>query len=196
MGVVVPVPPTLREPIEIELAPKGRVRIALTDGTTPISGATVELGDFVHQWFAAERRSDDAGHVEIAAIDTEHAVVDVKGAGLWRDKFVVASSESDAYIPLQVRRTGGVELEVRSVAGAAIVDAPVALRSLEFDVDVADWIAAGRVVAPAGGLRTDPSGRVRVEGLPHGPYRASVGGGSSTVEVPAHAVGHAQLFVP
>jgi hypothetical protein len=122
--------------------------------------------------------------------------VDVLQSGYWRRDLFVDSTTGGDCIPLQVRRTGGLELEVRSAAGAAIVDATVELRSLEFDVDVADWIAAGRVVAPAGGLRTDTSGRVRVEGLPHGPYRASVGGGSSTVEVPAHAVGHAQLVVP
>ncbi len=67
-----------------------------------------------------------------------------------------------------MRRLGDLELHVSIEGGLPVSGLPLQLTSTEFGSSVQAWIDAGQVRTP--GLVTDLTGRVALEGLPHGPY--------------------------
>jgi hypothetical protein len=93
--------------------------------------------------------------------------------------------------PLEVdmRRLGDVEAVLTNRDGLPVAALALDLRSLEFDADLAAWIAEERIRAPSG-LTTDRLGRLVLEGLPRGAYSWGVAGRTmGTFEVLAGETG-------
>jgi hypothetical protein len=82
---------------------------------------------------------------------------------------------------MQVRRRGSLEFEVRNAQGLAVSDQVIDLKSVEFEADVAEWLAQKKVKSVQGGLQTDKSGRLRIDGLPRGDHVWSIDAGSGVV---------------
>lgn len=144
--------------------------------------------------------ADAAGRADAGAIGSGPYVVKVDEHDLWPLRLPIQVRPGENRRTVEVRRIGGLTLTATRPAGQPLPDAAVSLRSLEFDEDVADWVAQGRIHAPPGGLRTDGEGRLRVTGLPNGPYRYSVlagdgGTAAGEVTVPAHGEGRAEVVV-
>jgi hypothetical protein len=107
---------------------------------------------------------------------------------LWRKDIQLRVDERRQKVEIDVRRTGELEFVIRRPGGAPAAGALVELHSVEFDTNVADWVAAGLVAGAERGLVTDGEGRIRLRGLPHGSYRWSCAGASGAASVPPNAL--------
>ena len=80
---------------------------------------------------------------------------------------------------IEVRRVGSVELECTSLGERAL-----------------NWIAAGKLQGFEDGLRTDESGKLSIQGIPHGEYRWTANGSSGTFDLAAGELFNRRLILP
>lgn len=150
----------------------------------------------------AVQGSDLEGRAPTGPIGVGSYHLEVTEQGLWPifEPLEVRSGVHERTIDL--RRLGGLAIRANLPGGIAVPGVAAALRSVDFEVDVADWIAAGKLPAPAGGLVTDERGELRIGGLPNGAYRYTLVApdgrvASGEVDVPPHAEGRAVVtFAP
>jgi hypothetical protein len=154
-----------------ELVLDGRARLDLQflDGELPLSGVTCNIVDADGSAFLQGPVSDDQGRATILGLGADTYQLKATRADCWPADFFAEARIEGAPSPVQVRRLADLELEIHAQGGLPVFDLAVELTSLEFEADVAGWIAAERVRSE--GLRTDIHGRIRVEGLPRGAYR-------------------------
>ena len=129
-----------------------------------------------------------SGHTLVGPLSSGEWIVDLVDVGVWPTRERVHVAPGDNVLEVQVRRLGGVALEVQTASGAAASGARVELHSLEFDTPVSGWIDAGRVAPPPGGLVTGEDGTLALSGLPNGRYAYRVERGGS--------VARGELVVP
>jgi uncharacterized GH25 family protein len=119
---------------------------------------------------SGQRTTDANGRVTFTDLGQGLFRFACQRADVWSTSVEVALAEDEAAKrDVQMRRLGNVELAAVDAEGNPLAGMTVSVRSIEFDADVADWIAAERVRAP-GGLRTDGAGKLLLEGLPNGRY--------------------------
>jgi len=173
------------------------MQIALCDGATPVSAVGVRLSDRTRLYILADTATDEHGGVNYGPVSASDLLVDVIDPRVWREQFSVRSTQDERVTTVQVRRLGGVEIAVRNAAGALVRDAAVTLYCDDLKTDVAVWIADGRVSGASQQLATDENGKLRVNGLPRGKYRWSVGDSASgSFEIVGGTLAHVDALVP
>ena len=182
--------------LEFVLDARASVRVELRDGETPLPGVFVRLSDSGEEYRAHEGMSDGNARVEAGRLGEGTYQMQVAHPGIWPVVVPVHALREAPDEIVQLRRLGALELVVRNAAGANIVDSEVALRSLEFGIDVGEWLSAGRVSSATQTLRTNGQGVLRVNGLPRGEYRWSIGGVEGVVSVPPLASVVVPIVVP
>jgi hypothetical protein len=185
----------------IRLEPTASVRIRLVDGEDPLAGVACWLQEEASGWPLPLHPTNAAGIAvwDELRVSTYRAIL--SGQGLWHtEALVLPANESDAVVPIQVRRVGALEIQVRNAAGLPVAGLPLELESAEFHETASSWLAQGRIGGPAGGLVTDGQGEIALSGLPRGSYlwSADAGGGPAggLVEVPPGGTAEAALVVP
>ncbi|MBI5433963.1 MAG: carboxypeptidase regulatory-like domain-containing protein [Planctomycetes bacterium] len=155
------------EPIEIALDGLSPLRVRVEDRGFACVGVEVRFA-YEDTYWIDEIQTDAFGRAASQPVGEGRFFVEVDEVGYWPIHFEVARTQAETVVPL--RRLGGVRFEARGVGGAVVPDAAVELQSVEFGVAVEQWIAEGKLAAPAGGLRTDTGGALVLDGLPNGEY--------------------------
>ncbi|MCK6448124.1 MAG: carboxypeptidase-like regulatory domain-containing protein [Planctomycetes bacterium] len=174
----------------ILLEPGAELALRLLDGSTPLAGITMWVSDVETDQVLEPLTTGADGTARWQDIGTASYRVHVGGQGLWAVEHTVGAMAAPATErALEVRRTGGVEFDVRGTLGEAVLGAELVLEHAELGEDLAAWTAEGRLVAPANGWRSDATGRLRIAGIPRGEYRWSFAladgrSASGTVEIP------------
>src|SRR5262249_40205871 len=123
---------------------------------------------------------DPAGFSELGGHSDERGRVSLHGLG--EGSYRVLATRSDCWpvdltVParlqpqlqhVEMRRLGDLDLALVAAGGLPVSGVLVELTASEFGVSVAQWIAEKNV--RSSGLVADLQGRIRVDGLPHGPY--------------------------
>lgn len=180
-------------PVLISLAGLHPIRIRLDDRGAACAGVDVRFF-FEDGGWADGTQTDEAGRAITQPVGDGRYFVDVDDIGYWPIHHALPYPRTDAETVVQLRRLGGVRLEVRGVGGAVVPGTVIELRSIEFGTTVQQWIDEGRLAAPADGMLTDSGGALVVDGLPNGEYewRAIAPDGSQatgTTLVPPRARG-------
>lgn len=191
-----------RAPIELTLAPKYYLRVALLDGTAPVVGLQVLATD--HRgigWGLASGYTDDNSIAIWGPVSAGDFKVEVQHPGYWPTEQLIHLSGDGNPIPMQVRRLGNVDLAVKNNYGNPATNVAIDLNSLEQGQWVSTWIQSGLVPTPTSGLVTGEDGHVRIQGLPNGEFRwraTSPNGGivEGTVQVPPNGTAQVQVTAP
>jgi hypothetical protein len=146
------------------------MRIRLVDGSTPLPGVNLKLLTMTSFICFGPFATDASGWVSWGPVAEETLTVSVDHPGYWPTKVKVQTTKGDQYTDVQVRRCGSVGFQCKRLIGGPARDVAIHLRSVEFDADVSDWVAAGLVKAPSS-LLSDAEGLCRIDGLPRGSYR-------------------------
>jgi hypothetical protein len=186
-----------REPVEVVFDASATMRVVLVDGAAVVGGVGVRVSDRSRLYVLADTASDEQGRLSYGPVSAGELMIDVIDPRVWREQFVVHSTQDEKVTTVQVRRLGGVEVTVRNGAGALLRDTAVALYCSDLKSDVATWINDGRVSGEVSQLVTDASGKVHINGLPRGDYRWTIGeSASGTFVVVGGAVTHVDALVP
>ena len=161
------------EVITIEMPDRVGLRCRLVDQGVPLPGIRVRVMAPDRQYITSFMSSDDTGLIEGAEYCEGEFLVMIDQARYWSTEALVHCDASGETTDIQVHRLADVAFDVRSTSGLTVRDQPVGLHSIEFDTDVAAWVAEGLVAAPSG-MVTDSTGRLELAGLPRGDYRWTV----------------------
>lgn len=146
------------------------LRCRLVDQGVALPGIRVRVMAPDRRYIMAFFSSDDEGLIEGPGYCEGNFLVMVDQARYWSSEMLVRCTDADEPVDIQVHRLADVTFDVRSTSGLTVRGRAVQLHSLEFDTDVAAWIAEGLVSAP-GGMVTDSAGQLELTGLPRGDYR-------------------------
>lgn len=155
---------------------RSSLELRLLDGSVPLAGVAVRLETSGAYALSDPRSTDEHGVTRFGPLGEGAYGFGCRRADCWPlyRKLEVGPKDQGVH-ELQMRRLAGLELVLRDANGTPIAAAEVELRSLEFGVEVAEWVRADRVTAPQG-LRTNALGVLRLEGLPRGQYIWSIPG--------------------
>lgn len=156
--------------IEVIVDPPGALEVRYHDGGAPLPSVASSLISASGFRCAYLSFSDADGRARVSSLAPGRYILDVPHPGVWPLQVPIEIGTELRILEVQLRRLGQLVLEVRSADGAALPGARLLLVHSEFGGDVGLWIAEARVPAPPIGLVTDPAGRVRLTGIPSGPY--------------------------
>lgn len=184
--------------LELELNPIGRTRVAVRDGEVAIAGVQVRFLD--PKYNAGRAMTDEEGVAWSLPLQEGKYRAEVGQSGYWPAAIDFECNKEEVWTTLQVRRTGGLDLELQSASGRDVRSYVLELRSKEFETSVSGWLDAGKVVSPQGG-RPDKDGRLELYGLPNGEYTWTAildGAGvmAGEIQVEPHSVNKKKLFLP
>ncbi|MCK6448123.1 MAG: hypothetical protein L6Q99_17185 [Planctomycetes bacterium] len=174
----------------IELGPGFPLEVHVRDRDARLAGISVWLEEPWTRQVALHATSDANGIARWADLGRARYRASIEGQGLWNAALdLEVGHDARTAVEFEVRRTGGVEFDVRGTLGEAVLGAELVLEHAELGEDLAAWTAEGRLVAPAHGWRSDATGRLRIAGIPRGEYRWSFAladgrSASGTVEIP------------
>ena len=154
---------------EFVLTSGASLRIRVVDDGVPIAGAQVQLLDEVNDPFRSHHYSDVAGMVEFLALHPGSFRVKARHPECWSTAIEATATLAPSVVDLQLPHLGNLEIVVRDSTGSSRPRVPLELTCLEFEVPVSQWLQAGLI--SGGPLTSDASGRVALQGLPHGHYR-------------------------
>lgn len=190
-------------PDEIVLAPDAVLRVRMLESGHAAANLEAWAGDAKNGIAIASqtRFSDPDGLASWSPVARGDYIVRVVHPGYWRSERMVRVGTDPDPAPMQVRRLGSIEVQVKDAYDVEREGVAVDLLSVEQQAWASNWIEHGLVPAPPHGLVTDEHGRLRVNGLPNGPFRwrATAPGGSPVegeVTVPPQAVGSIAITVP
>jgi hypothetical protein len=193
---------TGREPIDVVLNPDQRLQFVLRERATPAANIEIwsEDGQGV-QYGLGSGSTDDKGLADWGPVAVGDYKLDVRQPGYWASSHRVHLDAAAGPIPIQVRRVGGVEFQIKTPLGNAAPGVAIAMRSDESGELLSDWIASGQVIAPSGGARSNADGRLRLNALPNGPFHwtvTSTDGESieGEVTVPPLGLAHVDVTIP
>jgi hypothetical protein len=144
------------------------IEVRFADGELSLAEVSCVLYDPATRVAVTEVRSDATGRATLRDLGAGSYTLHASRKDCWPVTF---EARADAEAPIQsvaMRRLGDLELHVSIEGGLPVSGLPLQLTSTEFGTSVETWIDAGQVRSP--GLVTDLTGRVALEGLPHGPY--------------------------
>ncbi|MCY3001351.1 MAG: hypothetical protein NTV21_06065 [Planctomycetota bacterium] len=184
--------------LELELNPVGRTRVAVRDGEVAIAGVQVRFLD--PKYNAGRAMTDEEGVAWSLPLQEGRYRAEVGQSGYWPAAVDFECNKEEVWTTLQVRRTGGLDLEIQSASARDVRSYVLELRSKEFEASVAGWLGAGKVVSPQGG-RPDEDGRLEFYGLPNGEYTWTAildGAGvmAGEIQVGPHATNKKKLMLP
>jgi hypothetical protein len=179
--------------VEFVLEAKGGLGLRVRDGDQPLAGVTVRMETAGGTTISEVLQTNSDGACRFEAVGAGSVRLALSRSDCWPVLVERVLGESEeGVIDVSMRLLGDIELTLRNRDGLAVAGRELALRSIEFDFDVARWLAQDRIRAPTG-LHTDSLGRLVLEGLPRGAYSWALAGAaepSGTFEVaPGH--GHA-----
>lgn len=162
------------ETTELTFDPRAALSVRLQDGVEPLAGVAIWLQDGFGLGRGFETLVTDAeGIAQNDGFLAQEFRGEVRHPGLWPTQVRLRASDPATPVVLQVRRRGSALLEARRW-GLAAAGVTLRIESEEFSTPVDPWIADGRVASGSAGLITDSEGRLRLDGLPRGPYRWTV----------------------
>jgi hypothetical protein len=186
------------EPLELVLDAPARIATEFRDDAAVLAGIQVHVADETDMLFSRMMTTSALGALDVEHVSASRFFVEVIHPGYWRARHDLVASLGGQREIVQVRRLGSLRIQARdATTGLKRAGAELALHSVEFDHDVAAWIAAGLVSSPSHGLATDATGELAIQGLPHGQYSWSAPSGAhGLVDVPPHAIGLAEIVLP
>lgn len=162
------------DPIDIVFDPSATIRFRLLDGDVPVSGVSVRIRDGLGVEREFPTLVTDGSGTAVGEKYLPQAFVGITHqSGIWPATFTLQASESVTPTIVQVRRRGSVVLHARR-DGLPLAGVALSVESVEFATNVSSWIADGAITASHAACVTDGQGRLRLDGLPRGPYRWSV----------------------
>jgi len=182
----IPIEASAKE-IEVVLQARGAIELVLVDGEAPLANVSAQIETSGGVRLGDTKITGAAGEVAFPQLGEGSYHIACRRADCWpvRVDEDLAPDET-ARREVQMRRLAELEITVLEETGLPVSGVELELESNEFDVQVASWIAAGSVRAPAG-LVSDAHGKIRLEGLPRGPYSWSLTlgdrGQSGTLEI-------------
>ncbi len=154
---------------ELELDARSALHLELLDGAERVPGVECAIVDLAERAMVVPATTDEAGRAMFESLAQGACSLSFRKAGYWPVQMdVEVREEEESTIPVQIRELADLEIEVRAPGGLAVSGVELALRSLEFETDVASWIEEGR--CESSGLRTDSNGRIGIRGIPRGAY--------------------------
>jgi hypothetical protein len=164
-----------RDEIEFVLEADGVLELEVRDGEVPLAGVAVQMETESGVALSERKQTDDHGNTRFEPLGEGRYHVSCRRADCWPVTVARELSASEhALVAVQMRRLADLELHVTNAAGLPVTGLMVELTPAEIDGDVASWIEERRVRASTG-LTTDAGGVLRVQGLPRGDYRWSIG---------------------
>jgi hypothetical protein len=161
-----------RDPIELVLAPSLTLRVQALERKQPVPNLEIRASDQQGVSFGLGAMTSNADAIAswgpVAKGDFR---IEVRQPGYWPSDHLIHFAESSSPVPIQVRRLGNIELTVKNNYENPMPGVTVDLFSLDDQRWVSSWIESETVPAPEGGMRSNSEGRVRINGLPSGPYR-------------------------
>jgi 5-hydroxyisourate hydrolase-like protein (transthyretin family) len=179
---------------ELVFDPSASIRMLVTDHGVPQSGVQVDMRAVLKEYAIERRFSDAEGRLVFESLGAGEYMLEVCTAGYWSEAVMVSAEKEGAERTLRAYRLASAELTLVNSAGARVSGVDIELAHREFNVDVAQWMASGRV--PSGSLRSDSHGVIRVDGVPNGEFRWSAGGVQGAVRLAPASVNRFQLQLP
>lgn len=159
---------------DVSFEPTAELSVRVLDGDEPLTGVQVGVLDGfdldLHFGFLT---TDERGSAKFRRCLPQPFLCQIDQTGLWPTNIIVPAASSGAETTTQVRRRGSVVLHAKR-GGLALADVALHIASEEFATSIEPWIQDGRVTASDMRSVTDVQGRLRLDGLPRGPYRWSV----------------------
>jgi hypothetical protein len=162
------------EELELVLEATGSLELRIRDGDVPLAGVSASIETSGGVLLSDTRATDEGGLVRFEPLGEGTYRVGLRRMDCWtvlHDQ--VLGEDEHSSVTIQMRRLGDLELTLLDGNGLPLAGLAVALRSDEFDLGLETWLREKKIQAP-GGLTTDVKGRIRVTGLPRGPYSWSV----------------------
>ena len=163
------------EPIELQLNRSHELRFRVLDGDEPLAGLELATS-FAANGAQAITLTTGADGVFVGG-PTDARRYDVWPVASWvwpQPTQVEAQPHGAAPVEIQVRRRGNLRLLVVAANGAPTGGLTVKLTDGTTGAAVSTWLTPGGVQTGPGGLVSDASGVISLDGLPHGPYAWSV----------------------
>jgi hypothetical protein len=181
--------------IEVVLEAQGGLDVRVRDGDLPLAGVSVRMTTGGGTTLSEVLQTNSEGACRFEALGEGNVRLACHRSDCWPAVLEHAiGSEGGCSLDVDMRRLGDLEVVVTNRDALPVAALALELRSLEFDADVAAWLAAERIRAPAG-LTTDGLGRLVLEGLPRGTYAWGLAGKTmGTFEVPAGKARVALVF--
>jgi hypothetical protein len=159
---------------EVVLDARGALELELDDAGFGLAGVAVRMETPSGVSLSDAKDTDANGLVRFGPLGEGRYRLSCRRADCW-PTFVEEElmSEETARLNVQMRRLASVVFELQTRDGQSVSGVPLRLKSAEFGVDAAKWLAEEKIQAPRG-LATDAQGRLGIEGLPNGPYKWSI----------------------
>jgi RNA polymerase sigma-70 factor (ECF subfamily) len=155
---------------ELVLEASGSLTLKVRDGVDPLAEVETRLQTPDGTVLADPLSTGNDGLVRHRALGAGTYRIFCTRADGWPVLLNCAlAAGEDKVVEVALRRLADVDLVVLGVDGLPVAGVPVQLTSTEFATDVTSWLAEERVHSDTG-LVTNLNGRVRLEGLPNGPY--------------------------
>lgn len=159
--------------VQVTVGDGSQMNLRVTDQLGPVAGVGLKLIPGGVATLGFPGKTDANGAWTYPGLPARSYTLQLDRVGYWPVEHEVEFT-GQSPVELAVRRRGRLEVRVQSAEGAPLAGATLALRSLEYDTDVAEWLAAGKLAASATQLTGDGAGRCFALGLPCGPYAWSV----------------------
>jgi len=157
-------------PFDLVFDPDCKLEVSLQERGQSMPGIEVSATDPLRPVRLGTATSDESGRAFFCPVSKGPWRIQVTHPGFWQEPLLLSLDNCETPIPIEVRRLGGVEFDVKTALGNPATDCEVDLQSVESGTWASSWLESGRIPSPSGGLRTDANGRMRVDGLPNGPY--------------------------
>ena len=185
----------------VEIGGEAWLRAHLHDGEMAGSDVRAMLYDSTAYFLVGEHASDAAGILNIPGLSAGPHLLVLDDPRYWPSEHLVEASKSESPQPVEIRRLGGLSIEVLDPGGVPVSGLPVELISGEFAIPVAHWLSQDIVQCGASGLTTDLTGRIHVDGLPRGIYTWRITAGLASglageVTVPGGETGELIVRLP
>jgi hypothetical protein len=157
------------------------VEILVTENDEPKPGIVVLVEHPAHSAQARSKyTSDERGMLRTLPSNDGVYRIFVRHLGYWLEERELRVPSSKV-VNLELRPLGDVRLVALDKYDEPQRQVTIELECPELQARVRDWVEAGRVALPEGGLETDSDGELVLRGLPAGEYRfrAQAPGGES-----------------
>ena len=186
------------EVVEIVFDLSASLRLHLSDEGIPQPTATVRLWspERPDRILTPGRLPDADGNLTLPRLGPGTYELRASAANLWPASMVVEATPEGPLYEVSVRRLGAMEPTFIDSTGSVLAGEAMLLEYVPTGESVADWIAAGKLKVSPDALRTDASGRLHLNRIPHGTYRWRFGESEGVIDVPVEGSFKGVVEVP